>query len=177
MTRLRSALNCFLLLSCLSLNCHTASAQLKTAKNDFIPADKRTLAPDFTIADVYGKPITLSKYRGKIVLLDFWAVACGGCKLELPWYVEFQQKYKDKGLSLIGLDMYGESPDLVKPFMKEKKMDYPVAIGTDALGDRFGLKEMPLTLLIDRKGRVAVAHAGVVDRTAFEQSIQTLLAE
>jgi cytochrome c biogenesis protein CcmG/thiol:disulfide interchange protein DsbE len=154
-----------------------ARGQEMKPKGDFIPQGKRVVASDFTIRDVYDKPILLSQYRGRVVLLDFWAVACGGCKQELPWYVEFQSRYKDKGLSLIGLDMYGEGPDVVKPFMKASKMDYPVAIGTDALGERFGLKEMPLTLLIDRKGRIAVSHAGVVERTAFEESIQKLLAE
>lgn len=145
--------------------------------NDFVPANMRKAAPDFTIEDVHSKKVTLSKYKGRVVLLDFWAVNCGGCKKEIPWYVSFESRYGTSGLSLIGLDMYGESPDMVKAFMTQAKMTYPVAIGTDALGERFGLREMPLTLLIDRKGRVAVAHAGVVDPDVFEQQIQKLLAE
>ncbi|WP_047491902.1 TlpA family protein disulfide reductase [Terriglobus sp. TAA 43] len=154
-----------------------SSAQAPQLKNDFIPADARKAAPDFTITDVYGKQVTLSKYKGHVVLLDFWAVNCGGCKQEIPWYVDFESRYGKSGLSLIGLDMYGESPDMVKAFMAQSKMTYPVAIGTDALGERFGLREMPLTLLIDRKGRIAVAHAGVVDRDVFDREIQKLLAE
>ncbi|MEG9431202.1 redoxin domain-containing protein [Terriglobus sp. ADX1] len=154
-----------------------SSAQSPQSESDFIPAHARKSASDFTLIDVYGKQVTLSKYKGRVVLLDFWAVNCGGCKQEIPWYVDFESHYGKSGLSLIGLDMYGETPDMVKAFMTHSKMTYPVAIGTDALGERYGLREMPLTLLIDRKGRIAVAHAGVVDRDAFEREIQTLLAE
>jgi thiol-disulfide isomerase/thioredoxin len=109
------------------------------------------------------------------VLLDFWAVECGGCKVEVPWYVEFDRKYRDKGLALIGIDTYGESLDKVKPFMAKVGRDYPVAIGNDALGERFHVEEMPLTLLIDRNGRIAVSHAGTVDKAQFENDIQELL--
>ena len=154
-----------------------SSPQTPAHGGDLIPAMKRAPAPDFTVTDVYGHQVTLSSYKGRVLLLDFWATTCGGCKLELPWYGEFGGKYKSAGLSLVGLDMYGESPDVVKPFMQRWKMDYPVAIGTDVLGDRFGLKEMPLTLLIDRQGRVAVSHAGVVDKGTFESDVRALLQE
>jgi peroxiredoxin len=143
--------------------------------DDLIPAALRVTAPDFTLTDVQGKAITLSQYRGRVVLLDFWATTCGGCKVELPWYVAFEGQYRKRGLSLIGLDMYGETAEIVKPFMAKWNMDYPVAIGTDALGERFGVKEMPLTLLIDRGGKIAVSHAGIVDKAAFENDIRRLL--
>lgn len=153
-----------------------ATSSAKSA-DDLIPAGSRAAAPDFTLTDVTGTAITLSKYKGKVVLLDFWATTCGGCKIELPWYVDFDHTYRDKGLSAIGLDMYGETADVIKPFMKKWNMDYPVAIGTDEIGDRFGLKEMPLTLLIDRNGKIAVSHTGVVDKAVFEDDIQRLLRQ
>ena len=144
---------------------------------DLIAAGARVAAPDFALNDVNGKRLTLSEYKGKVVLLDFWATTCGGCKVELPWYVGFDGKYRGRGLAVIGLDMYGETPEQIKPFMAKWKMEYPVAVGTDAIGDRFALKEMPLTLLIDRKGRIAVSHAGIVDKDAFESDLQVLLQE
>ncbi len=147
-----------------------------TADN-LIPVGSRNPAPDFTLTDVQGRTITLSQYKGKVVLLDFWATTCGGCKVEIPWYVEFDRKYQRRGLALVGLDMYGESPEVVKSFMAKSGMTYPVAIGTDALGDRFGVKEMPLTLLIDRTGRIALSHVGIVDRMKFEHDIQALLQQ
>ncbi|ADW68530.1 peroxiredoxin family protein [Granulicella tundricola] len=148
-----------------------------TAKpaDELIPAALRVSAPDFTLTDVQGKQLTLSSYKGQVILLDFWATTCGGCKVELPWYVDFDKKYRPKGLAVIGLDMYGETPELIKPFMAKWNMNYPVAVGTDALGERFHLREMPLTLLIDRNGKIAVSHAGIVDRAAFEEAIKQLL--
>jgi peroxiredoxin len=154
-----------------------ATAQAPTGASEWIAAPSRTAAPDFTLPDVNGRGITLSKYRGRVVLLDFWAMTCGGCKVELPWYVEFDRQYRARGLAVIGLDMYGESPEAIKPFAAKWKIEYPVAVGTDAVGEQFKLREMPLTLLIDRKGRIAVSHAGIVDKAAFEADIQKLLRE
>ncbi len=150
---------------------------LRNSTREWIPAGSRLAAPDFTLTDVQGRELKLSKYRGRVVLLDFWATTCGGCKIELPWYVTFYNKYRSQGLSVIGLDMYGETPEVIKPFLSKWKMTYPVGVGTDALGERFGLKEMPLTLLIDKNGRIAVSHTGIVDKAAFESEIQTLLQE
>ena len=147
----------------------------KGSEYALIPADSRAAAPDFTVTDLSGEAISLSQFRGKVVLLDFWAVDCGGCKVEIPWYVAFDNTYRDKGLALIGIDMYGESPDVVKTFMEKAHMNYLVAIGNDALGERFHVEEMPLTLLIDRSGRIALSHAGIVDRTLFEKDIQELV--
>lgn len=153
----------------------TASPTPKGSAYALIPADSRVAAPDFTLTDLSGGTVSLAQFKGKVVLLDFWAVDCGGCKVEIPWYVAFDKAYRDKGLALIGIDMYGESPDVVKAFMKKENMNYPVAIGNDALGERFHVEEMPLTLLIDRSGRIALSHAGIVDKTQFEKDIQELL--
>jgi thiol-disulfide isomerase/thioredoxin len=140
-----------------------------------IPTESRVSAPGFTVTDLTGGTLSLSQFRGKVVLLDFWAVECAGCKVEIPWYVEFDKTYRGKGLALIGIDMYGESPDVVKTFMEKAHMNYPVAIGNDALGDKFHVEAMPLTLLLDRSGRIALSHAGIVDKAQFERDIQELL--
>ena len=140
-----------------------------------IPEMSRQIAPSLTINDIDGKPITLAEYKGKVVLLDFWAVNCGGCKLEIPWYVQFDQKYHREGLRLIGIDMYGESISVMKPFMQRSHITYQVAVGTDFIGERFHVQEMPLTLLINRQGRIAYSHAGVVDKDSFERDIKALL--
>ncbi len=80
-----------------------------------IPIESRSPAPNLTLTDVQGKKLTLSKYKGRVVLLDFWATTCGGCKVELPWYVAFNNKYRNNGLAVIGLDMYGETPEVISP--------------------------------------------------------------
>ena len=140
-----------------------------------VPAKSRAVAPDFNLVDIDGKRLRLSDYRGHVVLLDFWAVDCGGCIREIPWYVEFDQKYRSKGLSLIGLDMYGEKPDYIHPFMAKTHMEYPVAVGNDSIRKRFHAEELPMTLLIDKKGRIALSHVGIVDKTIFEHRIKELL--
>jgi peroxiredoxin len=140
-----------------------------------IEAASRKPAPDLSLPNIDGQQLSLSQYRGKVVLLDFWAVDCGGCVQEIPWYVEFDKKYRDKGLQPLGIDMYGESPSYIKAYMQKTQMQYPIAVGNDAIGERFHAQELPMTILIDRQGRIAVSHVGIVDKAAFEADIRQLL--
>lgn len=140
-----------------------------------IPAQSRQPAPDFALTDISGNKLSLSQFRGKVVLLDFWAVDCGGCVKEIPWYVEFDRQYRAKGLQPIGLDMYGESPDHIKPYMQKTGMHYPVAVGNDDIAKRFQADSLPKTMLIARQGRIAISHVGIVDKAAFERDIEELL--
>jgi peroxiredoxin len=135
-------------------------------------------APDFTLPDSTGSPIKLSAYKGKVVLLDFWATWCTGCKVEIPWYVEFQNKYGKDGLTAIGVSMDDDGWKSVKPFLEEHKLNYPVVIANQDLANRYGgLPSLPVTLLIDRNGKMAELHAGMVDKDAFENKIKALLRE
>jgi peroxiredoxin len=157
----------------LSLCMAHAAVALDTLTSDA----QRKVAPDFTLTDANGRAITLSAYKGKVVLLDFWATWCGGCKVEIPWYVEFDKKYRNRGLAVIGVSMDDQGMRVVKPFLAQKNIEYPVVIGSEALAKRYNLESMPLTLLIDRNGRIAVSHAGIVDKVSFEDHIKKLLAE
>jgi peroxiredoxin len=152
-----------------------AQAPKPHAADLLTPQEQRKAAPDFTLADATGQPLTLSAYKGKVVLLDFWATWCGGCKVEIPWYVEFDRKYRDKGLAVIGVSMDDKGMMIVKPFLAQKKIDYPVVIGNDGLAKQYNLTSMPMTRLIDRDGKVAVSHTGIVDKDNFESHIRTLL--
>jgi len=139
-------------------------------------ANARKAAPDFTLQDASGASFKLSDYRGKVVLLDFWATWCHGCKTEIPWYMEFQNKYKDRGLSVIGISMDdGWKP--VKAYIAEQKVNYRVAVGDDKVTELYKIHNMPVTLLIDKNGRIVDTKVGVVDKDTFEKEIQALLQE
>ena len=133
-------------------------------------------APDFTLIDATGSPVKLSSLKGKVVLLDFWATWCTGCKVEIPWYMEFETKYGKDGLVAIGVSMDDNGWKSVKPFLQEHKLNYPVVIGTQEVANEYGgLPSLPMTLLIDRGGNIAESHAGMVNKDEFEKKIKRLL--
>jgi peroxiredoxin len=148
-----------------------------SAPADLTSASSRNPAPDFTLRDSKGASVKLSAYKGKVVVLDFWATWCEGCKVEIPWYMDFQKKYKKIGLAVVGVSMDEDGWKLVKPFLKEKKVNYPIVIGDWDLASRFGITALPVTLLIDRDGKIADLHTGMVDKDAFEGEIKVLLQD
>ena len=148
----------------------------QTASAAVAPAP-RVAAPAFTLQDAAGSAITLADYKGKVVLLDFWATWCTGCKIEIPWYMEFQTKYSSQGLASIGVAMDDEGWDKVKPYLAGHPINYPIVVGDAVFGRRYHITALPVTLLIDREGRIADSHAGMVVKDAWEREIQALLRE
>jgi thiol-disulfide isomerase/thioredoxin len=144
---------------------------------DLKPETDRKLAPDFTLEDASGREVKLSSLKGKVVLVNFWATWCEGCQVEIPWLVEFQKKYQARGLVVIGVSMDDDGWKSVKPWLKEKKVNYPIVIGSDDLGKLYGLEGMPLTALIDRVGKLAAIHPGLVDKDATDHQLRALLQE
>jgi peroxiredoxin len=169
------------------LNAQDHGAKQDVSATDTLrPAASRQKAPAFHLVDARGDTIDLRSEKGKVVLLDFWATWCGGCKLEIPWYMAFDQQYKSQGLAVIGVAMDDEGWAKVRPFLAQPKdeetggntaMHYPVVLGSAQLSKAYGLMSMPMTVLIDREGKVALSHTGVVDRNDFEHHIQQLLNE
>lgn len=141
------------------------------------PAGPRKPAPNFTLEDANGAAVKLSDYKGKVVLLDFWATWCHGCGTEIPWFIEYQDKYKKSGLAVIGVSMDDDGWKVVKPFIAEKKMNYAVLLGTADVAKLYRVEDMPVTVLIDREGKIAESYFGVVDRAACEARIQALLKD
>jgi cytochrome c biogenesis protein CcmG/thiol:disulfide interchange protein DsbE len=150
-----------------------AGCSHKSAKRQPVNDEtKRHEAPDFALKDSNGKTVKLSDYRGKVVLLDFWATWCGPCKMEIPWFIEFERKYKDRGFSVLGVSMDDDGWQSVKPFIQEIGMNYRVVLGDDKTGDRYGgIEALPTAFLIDRAGRVASTHVGLSSRRDLEDGI------
>jgi thiol-disulfide isomerase/thioredoxin len=139
------------------------------------PASALALAPNFSLLDVSGQRLELSSYRGKVVLLDFWATWCDPCREEIPHFVELQEKYRDQGLQIIGVSM-DDGPEPVRDFSRQFKMNYPVVMGTAKTGELYGgILGLPIAFLIGRDGRIRARHIGAADSSVFEKEIVDLL--
>jgi thiol-disulfide isomerase/thioredoxin len=139
------------------------------------PVTAHSVAPDFSLEALNGQPLSLAAFKGKVVLLDFWATWCVPCRSEIPHFVEFQEKYGPQGLQVVGISM-DDGPKPVRQFYSEMKMNYPVAIGTEGVAQAYGgVLGLPITFLIDRDGRIYKKHIGEVDMSVLDQEIQTLL--
>jgi thiol-disulfide isomerase/thioredoxin len=140
------------------------------------PAAERKQAPDFSLKDSYGRTLKLSDYKGKVILLDFWATWCGPCKIEIPWFIEFERKYKDQGFAVIGVAMDDEGWQVVNPFVSDLGINYRIVEGNDSVAQLFGgVEALPTTFLIDRLGRIAAVHVGLASKGDFEDGIRQLL--
>lgn len=141
------------------------------------PTNERKTAPELNLRDSSGNVINLKSYRGKIVVLDFWATWCHGCKEEIPWFAEFQRKYGTRGVSVVGVSLDDEGWKVVKPFMQSAAISYTIILGNQATAKEYEIVNMPDTFLIDRNGRIAAKYAGLVSRDDVEANLRKMLAE
>lgn len=136
-------------------------------------------APDFELKDADGKTVKLSDYKGKVVLLNFWATWCGPCKFEIPWFIEFERAYRDKGFAVLGVSFDDDGWEVVKPYMAASKINYRIVVGDDKVdklyGGSEGVSSLPTSYMIGRDGRVSSIHVGLVPKRAYEDDIQKLI--
>ena len=140
------------------------------------PATQRNPAPNFTLKDADGKTVKLSDYKGKVVLLNFWATWCGPCKIEIPWFIEFQKTYKDRGFTVLGVSVDDEGWEIVKPYLATRQVNYPVVVADETVNTMYGgIEALPTTFVIDKDGKIANTHVGLVSKKEYESDIEQLI--
>ncbi len=131
-------------------------------------------APAFSLPDLKGREVPLSDFRGKVVVLDFWATWCPPCKREIPDFIDLQRKYGPQGLQIVGIAL--DEPEKVADFVRQNGMDYPVLMGSDEVAARYGgIEGIPTTFLIDRDGKIVNRFEGFRPKSVFEEEIRKLL--
>jgi peroxiredoxin len=136
--------------------------------------DDMIAAPSFTLTDIDGKSVSLSDFREKIVVLDFWATWCPPCKREIPDFIDLQKEYGQRGVQFVGIAL--DEPGRVQAFARQNGMNYPVLLGTNSIVSEYGgIEGIPTTFVIDKKGNVVTKFEGDRPRQVFEAEIKKLL--
>lgn len=137
---------------------------------------KGSVAPAWKLQDLDGKTVSSDDFKGKVVILDFWATWCAPCRVEIPGLIELQAKYQKQDLVVIGISLDEGGVDTVKPFVKKTGFNYPVALADDKVQQAFGgIDALPMTFVIDRQGRIVTKHLGLTEKDEFETEIKPLL--
>lgn len=147
-------------------------------------------APAFALDSLNGGKVSLASYRGKAVLVNFWATWCGPCRVETPWLVELRNKYAPQGFEVLGVDTEGDDlqkndkagwakdETLVNKFVADMKVSYPVLLGGDSISrDYGGLDDLPTSFFVDRSGKVVAAQVGLTSESEIEGKIKKALSE
>jgi peroxiredoxin len=140
-------------------------------------ANAKPATLDFTLKDTDNRDVRLGDFKGKVIVLNFWATWCGPCALEIPGFVELQNTYGRRGLQVVGVST-DDTLEKLKPFTARFGMNYPVlqGLGQDSVQDAFGpIFALPMTVVIGRDGRVCTKHTGLTTKEAFEKEIKALL--
>ncbi|MBV9479294.1 MAG: redoxin domain-containing protein [Acidobacteria bacterium] len=133
-------------------------------------------APEFSLEALDGKTVRLADFRGRAVLLNFWATWCQPCKIEMPWFEEMQKQYGPEGLQVVGIAMDDAPKEDISKFAKEMGVNYPILLGKEVVGEAYGgVQFLPSTFFIDRQGRIVDRIFGLKSRSEIEDDIKLSL--
>ncbi len=133
-------------------------------------------APDVSVTTADGKTLKLSDLKGKVVVINFWATWCPPCRAEIPGFIEVYDKFKSKGLEIVGISLDQKGWDVVKPFIKKQSIPYPIAIDDGKIASKFGkIGSIPTTYFIDKKGIIVKDHVGYMSKEDFMKVVKELL--
>jgi len=139
-------------------------------------ASQEAAAPAFALNDLRGRTVRLKDYQGKVLLINFWATWCAPCRAEMPEMVKLQQAYKSRGLQIVGITLPPMSRKNVRRIVRQLKINYPLLFGTRGVAARYDVAEvLPLTIVVDRAGKIRARILGILEPEEFEQSIKPLL--
>lgn len=156
----------------------TASPDQNSPAAQGLPDFREKAAPSFTLKSVDGKTVSLSDYKGKAVLLNFWATWCGPCKLEMPWLIQMQKKYASQGFTVLGISEDDSSTKEVSDFIAKMGVDYPVLMYDDQMNRAYGgIDYLPTSYYIGRDGKVIIEAGGLISESEMEANIQKILAK
>lgn len=144
----------------------------------FFSSEARSeIAPAWSLDDLQGKPVKLSDFKGKIVVLNFWATWCPPCVAEIPDFIEIEKEYRGKGVAVVGVSIDSLQPSEVAVFVKKAGINYPIVMSTDEVTTKYGADDgVPITLIIRPDGTIADKHLGIVTKDYLEGHIQKLLS-
>ncbi|HET6935449.1 MAG TPA: TlpA disulfide reductase family protein [Candidatus Angelobacter sp.] len=146
-------------------------------QNQAFGPTKGTAAPDFTLKSLDGKAVQLSSFKGKAVLVNFWATWCEPCKIEMPWLVDLQKKYGPDGLQIVGVAMDDSGEKAISDFAHKMQVNYTILLGTEKVADQWGgVDGLPTSFFLDRDGKVVDRAMGLVSESVIEDAIKKSLA-
>lgn len=163
------------LFSLISIACEQKPNDENKTINDLVLAADGKKAPAFTLLDTKGNKVSLSDYKGKIVIIDFWATWCGPCRRGVPDLVKIQSDYKGK-VVIIGISLDQDTKSDVVPFMEAFEINYPIVFGTQKVTvDYGGVSAIPTSFVVDQEGNIVDKHVGLVPKTTYTKVIDKLL--
>jgi len=135
-----------------------------------------TVAPDFKLPSIDGRSVSLSDFKGKVVVVNFWATWCPPCRAEIPDFVRMQAKYRARGLEFVGLSLDAEGARAVRPFAEEHDVNYPMLVANDQVANQYGgIMGIPTSFVIDRQGKIVKRFVGYTDPKVCESTLEELL--